>query len=272
MVSASRPHALTTTLLNPFHSIGSSLNRGIRSLPNAFDPDFRRRLFEVMVETVKDRTLQASTPHLFNTGLSASNPVLSATGFQPLAKVHPRSGDFTCAEYLTSEYDRARIAVKFERIKSKVACVSPKEFVVKSQPVPLKGTNSFSDFPRIPPSSERDVWLAHIHADKDEPPPTSPTRPRPFTAGGRVQLSTHLRGHADQVMNELGRLLQEDWPKSFHTCFIEDSTQAIVACFDEVQAAAEGDLSSYMHALAKSSHPVVSDYKLAKDGMQWGVS
>jgi hypothetical protein len=227
----------------------------------------------VLVDGKKDPALHATSPKLFNTGLEASNPLLSTVGFHPLAKIHPRSGDFASPDYMPSEFDRAKIAAKFERLKLKVACISPKEFIVKSNPVPLKGTCTFSDLrlQRVPQSNDKDVWLGHIHADKDEPTPSSPSRARPFTAGGKIQLSSHLRGHADAVMNELGKLLQEDWPKSFHTCFIEDQSQAIVACFDEVQAAAEGDLSSYMQVLAKSSHPVMSDYKLVKDSSQWGV-
>ena len=211
-----------------------------------------------------------------NNGLIEPFSPLSATmGFRTITKVHPRSGDFSTSCFLSSEFDRERIAAKFDRLKSKVACVSPKEFIIKRSPIPLQGTNCFSQLPRVPPSPERDVWLSHIHADNDKDglrPSTSPNRPsQPFSAGGKVQVSTHLRGHADHVMSALGKLLQEDWPQSFHTCFIEDASQAIIACFDEVQAAQEGDLSSYMMMLAKSSHPVMSDYHLVKDGVQWGV-
>lgn len=259
-------------------STGTSLNRGIRSLPNALEPNFRRRLFEILVAEVKlDDSKQRpwTSPHLYNTGQAPYSPMLASAGYKPLAKVNPRSGDFTCAEYLPSEIDRAKIARRVEHLKSKLAYTSPQGFVVKACSVPPPGTNAFSEYPRLiePQEEGQHVWLSHIHSPKDSPkggdrPVTSPTS-RPFISGGRVQHSSHLRGQVDVILRQLSDFIAKHWPESFRTVFEEDSG-AIVICFDEIAAAEEGDLSSFMQALAKSSEPVIAGNQLVKSS-QWGV-
>jgi len=78
-----------------------------------------------------------------------------------------------------------------------------------------------------------------------------------------------LRGRAEGCMMALCRLFTTDWPTAFLQVF-EDRSGAMVVAFDQLKAVAEGDLPAYMQQLVLH-HCLVAEYKLTKDGTQWGL-
>ena len=110
---------------------GPASFQGIRSLPNALNPDFRQRLYEELIETGQlDRQGLLPTTRVFG-GMSysievgahgTSGPPL-ALGLKPVARVHPYAGTFTKFEYLPSEYDREKVLGKFEKLRGKMSQV-----------------------------------------------------------------------------------------------------------------------------------------------------
>lgn len=116
---------------------------GIRSLPNALQPDFRTRLYDAMVTTaVREREagrlhtggnqgdmeedLEATNGSRLSLshGMAAVQPPMPlASGQKGVARVHPHAGAFTTFEYMPSEYERPRLVAKFDRLKGKLAQV-----------------------------------------------------------------------------------------------------------------------------------------------------
>ena len=282
---------------------------------------------------------------------------------------HPPQS-FASYDYMPSEYDRERIISKFERLKHKLAQVTPEEFIVKAPPPAPKGAPAFSEFHYdLTPPAEVSVTLItttcihalHIHTscstsrstfsvqwlgilaslclclmqdDKADEVSGGAKPPQklsgPFLAGGKFDVGKNLRGLADHCMLSLCKQLSSDWPTAFlqvkteclnrsdcrrtpasHICRLsrprspvasvchirllphplaasprhppphcspippssqvfEDSSGAVVMCFDKERAVTEGDMSSYMQHFQKGSR-IVAEYKLVKDGSQWGL-
>lgn len=56
-----------------------------------------------------------------------------------------------------------------------------------------------------------------------------------------------------------------------YTQVFEDAKGSLVISFDCERAAAEGDLTCYMHHFAKL-HPLLPRYGLRRDAQQWGIT
>ncbi|KXZ54593.1 hypothetical protein GPECTOR_4g658 [Gonium pectorale] len=245
---------------------------GIRSLPNALRPDFRERLYEELVSAAhreasahsetSPRGRHADLSYGLVGGLMAA-PL--SVGQKQVARIHPLSGMFTQYEYLPSEYDRARLTGKFDRLKHKLAQTAPAEFVVRAPPAAHRGAPAFSEFTYT--NDPADACTAAMAAHNDMA--RSRVVAGPFYPSGRINYTKVLRGRLDECMMGLCKQLSADWPRSFLQVF-EDRNGAVVFSFDRNRAVAEGDISSYMNTLAKRHH-LVASYQLLKDATQWGL-
>ncbi|PNW83149.1 hypothetical protein CHLRE_06g308650v5 [Chlamydomonas reinhardtii] len=281
------PHHLSTTRVQPkgpldacaaqsasehVRTVWSTANIcGIRSLPNALNPDFRERLYQELVaaaqreragDTSGDRGRRADLSYGLEGGPLAM-PL--SVGQKQVARIHPLSGMFTQFEYLPSEYDRVKLMGKFDRLKHKLSQTTPSEFVVRAPPAPPRGAPAFSEFAYVTDPAE--AYDSSVLADNDVG--RSRVVAGPFYPAGRPKSATSLKGRLDECMMGLCRQLSEDWPTGFLQIF-EDSNGSVVVSFDKSRAVSEGDLTSYMNTLAKRHH-LVAAFHLLKDATQWGL-
>lgn len=240
---------------------------GIRSLPDALSPDFRTRLYEEIVSATKrERAGTARRKPDLSYGLEGgplSMPL--SVGQKQVARIHPLAGTFTQFEYIPSEYDRVKLMGKFDRLRHKLQQVAPSEFVVKAPPQAPKGAPAFSEF-----NYANDPYnAAEATRRADEDVNRSRIVMGPFYPPGRVDRGALLKGRVDECLMGLCKLLSADWPTGFLQVF-EDRNGSIVMSFERGRAITEGDLSSYMNTLSKTS-PMVAAYRLLKDASQWGL-
>ncbi|KAG2426311.1 hypothetical protein HXX76_013068 [Chlamydomonas incerta] len=281
------PHHLSTTRVQPkgpldacaaqsasehVRTVWSTANIcGIRSLPNALNPDFRERLYQELVaaaqreragDTSGDRGRRADLSYGLEGGPLAM-PL--SVGQKQVARIHPLSGMFTQFEYLPSEFDRVKLMGKFDRLKHKLSQTTPAEFVVRAPPAPPRGAPAFSEFAYVTDPAEG--YDSSVLADNDVG--RSKVVAGPFYPAGRPKSAASLKGRLDECMMGLCRQLSEDWPTGFLQIF-EDSNGSVVVSFDKSRAVSEGDLTSYMNTLAKRHH-LVAAFHLLKDATQWGL-
>ncbi|GAX83969.1 hypothetical protein CEUSTIGMA_g11393.t1 [Chlamydomonas eustigma] len=252
-------------------STASALHRGIRSLPDALSPDFRQKLYELILEngTRDPKSSNSRDPPPSSYTAALANPS-KASGLKMVSRIHPYSGVFASYDYMPTEYDRQRIISKFEHLQNKLAQVTPNDFVVKAPPPAPKGAPAFSKFLYMSGSAVTDQVPAHLSQDiLEQRSHNNTTSSGPFLAGGRIESGAILRGLADECMLAMCKQLSKDWPTSFLQVF-EDSSGALVMCFDKLRAVGEGDLSTYMRNVVKLGK-IAADYRLMKDGTQWGL-
>jgi len=250
-------------------SKGGMLNRGIRSLPNAMSPDFRSKLYDELLAAGRRETeeRQASGPRGSPSYSLQGGPQATplAFGQRRVVPQHPYAGSFTTYEYMPSEFERQKLIVRFERLKNKLAQVVPSDFVVKATPSAPKGAPAFSEY-----NYTADPYQNPDAAQRGDAAAAKAFMLNgPFMAGGRVDTANSMRGLADDCMMALCRHLSKDWPSAFLQVF-EDRSGAVVLSFDKVRATSEGDLPAYMANMVKHG-ALVAEYKLVKDGAQWGL-
>lgn len=152
----------------------ASLSCGIRTLPNAMQPEFRSKmLLEIMSRSRSERTLATGSSPTRTSGSLSQQPSLRAEGeksffgFPPI-KEHPEGRDFTHYPYLSSEYDLARDAERARQaaIKAGWAKDKPADFNVPANERKLTYLPTFSPFEYTPePYSEVRYKVAEAAAD-----------------------------------------------------------------------------------------------------------
>eukprot|EP00798_Chlamydomonas_sp_ICE-L_P030306 gene30306-35295_t len=244
-------------------STGTSLARGIRSLPNALSPDYRINLYDEIIEGAKNEKSGVG-PMFKALGLaygneSGPNSVQLAAGQRAVPKEHPYAGSFSTYEHLPSEYDRQQLLQKFERLKKKLAQIHPLDFVVKATPAGPKSAPAFNEYD----------YPVNSYDGLEDATSRARIMSGPFHAGGKYTPAATLRGQANECMMNLCKVLSADWPSAFLQTF-EDRSGSIVISFDKVEALSQGDLGNYMNNFAKCNH-LVSEFRLLKDASQWGM-
>lgn len=250
-------------------STGTTLMRGIRSLPNALSPDYRIKLYDEIIDGAK-KERNGQGPMNRALGLAYGNEAgpaayQLAAGQRTVPKEHPYAGSFSTFEHLPSEYDRQQLIQKFERLKKKLAQIHPVDFVVKGAPTGPKSAPAFSEYDY--PSNPYEGVDTSLRAED------TTQRARQvgsyFVAGGKPTAAATLRGLANECMMWLCKKLSADWPTSFLQTF-EDRSGSIVISFDKAEALVQGDLAMYMNNFAKNNREV-HEFRLIKDASQWGL-
>lgn len=241
---------------------------GIRSLPNALQPEFRQKLYEDLVETAKLERQGKSPKKNHELQNASARPVSCKLreGTKIPAKYSPISGAFSTFTYMSSEYDREKLMARFEKLKNKLKQGANGDFVVRATPSAPKSAPAFNEFEYV----EVPYEMTEETRKSMEALIKTQCIDGPFVAGGKYKTVDNLKGLCSECIRAIAAQLSNDWPTSFLQVFEDTLAGSLVITFDRTRASSEGDLSTYMNHMAKNSK-LAADFLLAKDAIQWGL-
>ena len=246
--------------------------QGIRSLPNALKPDFRRQLYEKILEHAKVARQTRQTRQPGEVQLEAAvrrAPRPTAQGQWRPGKFSSVPSYFSVFEYMDDPIGRVKDCLREEAERSKKLWLSEEDFKTQALPPVPSHAGSFNEFEyAIDPFEGRDEYLKGLK-DRDE----QKVLHGPIRAGGCVATSEQTKIRANEAVESLRDTVGRAWPEVFVDAF-QDSAGCLVLCFDRVRAEESGaarEVALYMNRLAHSD-PTVSEFCLKKDSTRWGVT
>eukprot|EP00775_Hariotina_reticulata_P008919 gene8919-9096_t len=202
---------------------------GIRSLPNALSPDYRQQLF---------------------------------------GQISKKAQYFSTFGHISSEFERAQLLERYDKLTAKLAQVSPESFVVRGCPLALPHSTTFGQYIFSASPYQEVDFLGRMPADQVGQ--QQQLAHGEFVPAGRGSTQeAFLRGRQQEMLTLLEKQLNKDWPNSFIKAFINDAGGVVIS-FSAAAASQEGSVGSYMTHLVKQS-ALVNEFRLSKDPMQWGV-
>lgn len=246
--------------------------QGIRSLPNALKPDFRRQLYEKILEHAKVARVQRQTRRPGEAQLEAAverAPRTTAQGQWRPGKFSSMPQYFSVFKYMDDPIGRVKDCLREEAERSKKLWLSDEDFKTQALPPVPSHAGSFNEFEyAIDPFEGRDEYLKGLK-DRDE----QKILHGPIRAGGCVATAEQTKIRANEAVESLRGTVGREWPEIFVDAF-QDSAGCLVLCFDRVHAEESGkarEVALYMNRLAHSD-PTVSEFCLKKDSTRWGVT
>ena len=246
--------------------------QGIRSLPNALKPDFRRQLYEKILEHAKVARQTRQTRQPGEVQLEAAvrrAPRPTAQGQWRPGKFSSVPSYFSVFEYMDDPIGRVKDCLREEAERSKKLWLSEEDFKTQALPPVPSHAGSFNEFEyAIDPFEGRDEYLKGLK-DRDE----QKVLHGPIRAGGCVATAEQTKIRANEAVESLRDTVGRAWPEVFVDAF-QDSAGCLVLCFDRVRAEESGaarEVALYMNRLAHSD-PTVSEFCLKKDSTRWGVT
>ena len=246
--------------------------QGIRSLPNALKPDFRRQLYEKILEHAKVARQTRQTRQPGEVQLEAAVrrvPRPTAQGQWRPGKFSSVPSYFSVFEYMDDPIGRVKDCLREEAERSKKLWLSEEDFKTQALPPVPSHAGSFNEFEyAIDPFEGRDEYLKGLK-DRDE----QKVLHVPVRAGGCVATAEQTKIRANEAVESLRDTVGRAWPEVFVDAF-QDSAGCLVLCFDRVRAEESGaarEVALYMNRLAHSD-PTVSEFCLKKDSTRWGVA
>ena len=246
--------------------------QGIRSLPNALKPDFRRQLYEKILEHAKVARQTRQTRQPGEVQLEAAVrrvPRPTAQGQWRPGKFSSVPSYFSVFEYMDDPIGRVKDCLREEAERSKKLWLSEEDFKTQALPPVPSHAGSFNEFEyAIDPFEGRDEYLKGLK-DRDE----QKVLHVPVRAGGCVATAEQTKIRANEAVESLRDTVGRAWPEVFVDAF-QDSAGCLVLCFDRVRAEESGaarEVALYMNRLAHSD-PTVSEFCLKKDSTRWGVT
>ena len=264
---------------------------GIRSLPNAFQPDFRQKLYEIVLSN-KHQQGAVSKCTINNKKMHSHLPQAPTEILPGQKKQIPFSGApkaFSTYTYMNSEYDRPSDLSIYQSKVERSRWVSDSDFKVTALPQVPKGAGSFNEF--------------HYAIDPYEHGEVSATVERsemltkrlfgPLRASGQAPTNEQKKILRRECLKRLMALFTDDWGDVFHSVE-EDSAGCIVLKFDAApppqQLAASAaptrrDEDNEQMAMLRGRDRMVANYvsnfcqrdaisdefQLRRDTWRWGI-
>lgn len=208
---------------------------GIRSLPNAFRPDFRQKLYELVLENKHSQgSLSKNTinnKHLdnindaFNKRLSYSTEILPGMRYQIPFSGAPRA--FSSFTYMSSEYDRpSELSISQSKVE-RSRWVSDMDFKVTALPQVPRSAGSFNEFHYAIDPYE----YGEVSASAERNDMLTKRLFGPLRAAGRAAANEQKKILRRECLNRLRILLRRDWPGVFVSAE-EDNIGCIMLTFD----------------------------------------
>lgn len=198
---------------------------GIRSLPNALRPDFRKKLYELVLENKHCQSSNSIHTQPSTSKLSYSTEILPGQRYQIPFSGAPRA--FTSFTYMSSEYDRSSELNQTQNKAEKKRWVGDADFKVTALPQVPNSAGSFNEFHyAIDPyeygevsaiGERKDMLLKRLFG--------------PLRAAGRSATNEQKKILRRECLNRLRKLLHDDWKNVFISCE-EDSIGCIMLKFD----------------------------------------
>ena len=212
--------------------------QGIRSLPNALKPDFRRQLYEKILEHAKVARQTRQTRQPGEVQLEAAvrrAPRPTAQGQWRPGKFSSVPSYFSVFEYMDDPIGRVKDCLREEAERSKKLWLSEEDFKTQALPPVPSHAGSFNEFEyAIDPFEGRDEYLKGLK-DRDE----QKVLHGPIRAGGCVATSEQTKIRANEAVESLRDTVGRAWPEVFVDAF-QDSAGCLVLCFDRVRAEESG--------------------------------
>mmetsp|Transcript_10000 Transcript_10000/g.17190 ORF Transcript_10000/g.17190 Transcript_10000/m.17190 type:complete len:368 (-) Transcript_10000:257-1360(-) len=241
---------------------------GIRSLPNALNPNFRQVLLK---EALKEAKLAHKTEAGTGTGgkpdLSMADPlsVSVAPGQHKPDKYSPIPGVFSTYEYHHSEYGRDKEIDSEERRNAKEKYAFKDPFKISALPSIPKSVGAFNEFDyTLDPYEYQEARRLGERTEDSSKNMHGPMKP-----GGHVQPGEQMKIRLHELLTRLAGILEGDWPNIFLKVF-EDNQGLIVACFDKLKMGQGANVTAYMNQMFRTNE-VVHEFSLKRDTTRWGV-
>lgn len=256
---------------------------GIRSLPNAFRPDFRQKLYELVLsrkhrqQSALSRSIGMSDNDL-RTSVSYSREILPGQQKQIPFSGAPRA--FSSFTYMSSEYDRpSEMSISQSKVE-RSRWVSDADFKMTALPQVPRSAGSFNEF--------------HYAIEPYEAGEVSATSERnemltkrlfgPLRAAGRAAANEQKKILRRECLSRLSDLFAADWGDDvFHSVSEDSGGFVVLKFFAAKQRAADvadrrkrllrgRDRSVAAYVTNFCQRDAISDeFQLRRDTRRWGV-
>ena len=254
---------------------------GIRSLPNAFRPDFRQKLYELVLsrkhqQSALSRSMDTSSKDL-RACVSYSSEILPGQRKQIPFSGAPRA--FSSFTYMSSEYDRpSEMSISQSRVE-RSRWVSDADFKVTALPQVPSSAGSFNEF--------------HYAIDPYEAGEVSATSERnemltkrlfgPLRASGRAAANKQKKILRRECLSRLSDLFAADWGTDVFHSVTEDSGGFIVLKFFADKQTDMGLDAAKRHLRGRDRRvaayvtnfcqrdSISDEFQLRRDTRRWGV-